>query len=69
MDNDLIAISECLSLYYEVLALITYQSNTQTSLKVSFRFNFLLMIVHQSGSPSSGLDEGYLSRLELIDEN
>ena len=34
MDLNLLAISECISLYYEVLALITYQCNTRSCLKV-----------------------------------
>lgn len=43
MDIDLIAISECLSLYYEVLAIITYQCNTRSCLKVSaLRLEILL---------------------------
>lgn len=34
MDIDLAAISECLSLYYEVMALISYHYNSQTLMKV-----------------------------------
>ena len=34
MDTNLLAISECLSLYYEVLAIMTYQCNTRSCLKV-----------------------------------
>jgi len=34
MDINLLAISECISLYYEVLAIITYQCNTRNCLKV-----------------------------------
>lgn len=34
MDVNLLAISECISLYYQVLAIITYQCNTRSCLKV-----------------------------------
>jgi hypothetical protein len=34
MDINLLAISECISLYYEVLAIMTYQCNTRNCLKV-----------------------------------
>ncbi len=38
MDINLLAISECISLYYEVLAIMTYQCNTRNCLKVRFLF-------------------------------
>ena len=48
MDIDLIAISECLSLYYEVLAIITYQCNTRSCLKVgTLQLEILLHVLFQ----------------------
>ncbi|CAF3187051.1 unnamed protein product [Rotaria socialis] len=46
MDVDLLAISECISLYYEVLAIITYQCNTRTCLKALSICKRLLTMFH-----------------------
>ncbi|CAF2644910.1 unnamed protein product [Rotaria sp. Silwood2] len=46
MDIDLLAISECISLYYEVLAIITYQCNTRNCLKALSICKHLLTVFH-----------------------
>ena len=46
MDIDLLAISECISLYYEVLAIITHQSNIRTCLKALTICKRLLTVFH-----------------------
>ncbi|UJR35873.1 hypothetical protein I4U23_028616 [Adineta vaga] len=46
MDINLLAISECISLYYQVLAIITYQCNTRTCLKALSICKRLLTVFH-----------------------
>ncbi|CAF1642048.1 unnamed protein product [Adineta ricciae] len=46
MDVNLLAISECISLYYQVLAIITYQCNTRTCLKALSICKRLLTVFH-----------------------
>ncbi len=47
MDINLLAISECISLYYEVLAIMTYQCNTQNCLKV--KLDVIISDVREQG--------------------